>query len=310
MEKSLLPANYGVAGLLIYNEDATADRNPPILANVHEDATYPALFLSYQAETTLVNAAQNLTMNTTVRIRISTEKVAAPIGNICAHTVTDDAIETIIIGSHSDGVSAGPGINDNGSGSATNPVLAPRNKLGPSIPNFVLSTLQIPCKILLVGWRRGRHSGSIRLTSLFRDWFTRDNLPYNMSEFNDRRDYGPFLAAGIVVSGLDAGAEGTKTKEERDYYNRMLGQGKGGIAGAIHDPCYHQAGDSLANINPLVYEKLTQGAAHVSEYLGRHSDLRSYLYPQAETRQLEKSSTNKAARKHNAQNEFYRKTDL
>jgi hypothetical protein len=152
--------------------------------------------------------------------------------------------------------------------------------------------------------------GSIRLTNLFRDWFISQKLPYNMSEFSGRSDYGPFLAAGIVASGLDAGADDTKTKEERDYYDRMLGQGKGGIAGAIHDPCYHEFCDSLANINPLAYEKLTQGAAYVLEYLGRHSDLNSYLYPQAEIRQLEMSALHKPTRKYNAQNEFFRKTDL
>ena len=152
--------------------------------------------------------------------------------------------------------------------------------------------------------------GSIRLTHLFRDWFISQNLPYNMGKFDGRSDYGPFLAAGIVASGLGAGADGRKTKEERDYYNQMLGQGKGGIAGVIYDPCYHQSCDSLDNINPLVYEKLTQGAAYVLEYLGRHSDLQSYLYPPAAIRQLERSSPYKPIRKYNAQNEFHRKTDL
>jgi Zn-dependent M28 family amino/carboxypeptidase len=152
--------------------------------------------------------------------------------------------------------------------------------------------------------------GSIKLTQVFRDWFISQKLPYNMSEFDGRSDYGPFLAAGIVASGLDSGADYTKSKEDRDYYDRMLGQGKGGIADAIHDPCYHEACDSLANVNPLVYEKLTQGAAYILEYLGRHPDLKSYLYPSAEIRQLERSSSYKSTRKYNAKSEFYRKTDL
>jgi len=90
----------------------------------------------------------------------------------------------------------------------------------------------------------------------------------------------------------------------------MLGQGKGGIAGAIHDPGYHLYCDSVANINPLASEKLTKGAAYALEYLGRHPDLSSYLYPQAQIRQLEASSLHRSTRKDNAQNEFYRKTDL
>ena len=37
-----------------------------------------------------------------------------PVGNICADTPTGDITQTIVIGSHSDSVPAGPGINDNG----------------------------------------------------------------------------------------------------------------------------------------------------------------------------------------------------
>jgi Zn-dependent M28 family amino/carboxypeptidase len=152
--------------------------------------------------------------------------------------------------------------------------------------------------------------GSIRLTQLFRDWFISQNLPYNIIELGGASDYASFLAAGIVISGLNAGIDDIKTKEERDYYDRMLGQGKGGIAGVVHDPCYHDSCDSLANINPLGYHKLSQGAAYVLEYLGRHSDLRSYLYPQAEIHQLERSLLHKSTQKYNAQREFYKKIDL
>jgi hypothetical protein len=113
-QKSALAAEYNVAGLLIYNDGAAPDRNPPISASAHQEATFPALFLSYQAGTSLANAAQNLTMNAQVKIRISTEVASDPVGNICAHTVTGDATQTIVIGSHSDSVPAGPGINDNG----------------------------------------------------------------------------------------------------------------------------------------------------------------------------------------------------
>ena len=151
--------------------------------------------------------------------------------------------------------------------------------------------------------------GSIRLTQLFRDWFIDQKLPFSMSGFDGRSDYGPFLAAGIVASGLDSGADGTKSKGERDYYDQLLGQGKGGIAGAINDPCYHQACDSLANINPLVLEKLTQGAAYVLEFLGTHADLYSYLYPAPLIRRLERPSTNRFEPKYNAQSQYFKKMD-
>jgi len=121
--------------------------------------------------------------------------------------------------------------------------------------------------------------GSNKMTDLFKDWFTRQKLPWDPSNFDGRSDYGPFLAEGIVASGLFSGADATKTQEQRDRYDRMLGQGMGGIAGASQDPCYHKACDSIQNINQFAFEKMVQAAAYVLEYLGRQDDLKGWLYP-------------------------------
>ena len=118
-DKSRLAEKYRVAGLLIYNDGASPERNPPIEASIHQDATFPALFLSYQAGMLLVNTANNPSLTASVTIRISTTKMPLPVGNICAHTATGDATQTIVIGSHMDSVPAGPGINDNGMHSKT-----------------------------------------------------------------------------------------------------------------------------------------------------------------------------------------------
>jgi Zn-dependent M28 family amino/carboxypeptidase len=121
--------------------------------------------------------------------------------------------------------------------------------------------------------------GSNKITALFQSWFQQQNLPWNYTDFSGRSDYGPFLAAGIVAGGLFSGADGVKSQDERDYYDQMLGQGLGGIAGAIHDPCYHRVCDSIQNINVFGYEKLVQAAAYVLEYLARQDDLKTWLYP-------------------------------
>ncbi|CAF3904379.1 unnamed protein product [Rotaria sp. Silwood1] len=273
IEKSLLTTKYGVAGLLIYNDGSTPERYPPASGRVHPDTTFPALSLSYQTGTNLVNAAGNLITDACMRIIISTTKFPSPVGSICAHTVAGDATQTIVIGSHSNSVPAGSGINDDGSGSATNLILA---------------------------------------TNLARLFQSSSYPPYKYRvefcyELGGGSDYASFLTAGIVISGLNAGVSDVKTKEERDYYDQMFGQGKGGIAGVTYDHCYHDFCDSLANINPLVHYKLTQAAAYVLEYLGRHDDLRLYLYPQSEIQQLERLLLHKSTRKYNAQTEFYKK---
>ncbi|CAF3426259.1 unnamed protein product, partial [Rotaria sp. Silwood2] len=100
-------------------------------------------------------------------------------------------------------------------------------------------------------------------------------------------DYVPFLAAGIVVGGVNTGAGGIKSVNERDQYSAILGIGNGGIANAAYDPCYHQQCDTITNINPFSYEKVVKAAAHAMEYLGRLNDLEKWLYPQGRTKNFQ-----------------------
>ncbi|CAM4832875.1 unnamed protein product [Rotaria magnacalcarata] len=144
--------------------------------------------------------------------------------------------------------------------------------------------------------------GSNKMTALYRQWFDEQNLPWNYTDFSGRSDYGPFLAEGIVAGGLFSGADGTKTLDERNYYDQMLGQGMGGIAGAIHDPCYHQACDSIQNINVFAYEKMVQAAAYVLEQLARRNDLKTWLYP--EGRQI-RYKNQPPKRKYDSRNEYF-----
>jgi len=144
--------------------------------------------------------------------------------------------------------------------------------------------------------------GSNKITTLFKNWFDQQNLPWDYTDFSGRSDYGPFLAEGVVAGGLFSGADEIKTQEQRDRYDRILGQGMGGIVGAILDPCYHQACDSIQNINQFAYEKLVQAAAYVLEYLARQNDLETWLYP--EGRPL-RSTTRRTQRKYNSINEYF-----
>ena len=122
-------------------------------------------------------------------------------------------------------------------------------------------------------------AGSNKITALFQTWFEGQNLPWDYTDFSGRSDYGPFLAEGIVAGGLFTGADDVKSQEKRDRYDRMLGQGMGGVSGIIEDPCYHLACDTIENINIFGYEKMVQAAAYVLEYLARQDDLKTWLYP-------------------------------
>ena len=127
--------------------------------------------------------------------------------------------------------------------------------------------------------------GSNKITALFRDWFVRQNLPWDSADFSGLSDHLPFLAEGVVVGGLFSGADDIKTQEQRDRYDETLGQGLGGISDTVQDPCYHKACDSIQNVNVFGYEKMVKAAAYALEYLGRQDDLKGWLYPVPATHQ-------------------------
>ena len=114
-EKSVLASKYKAAALLIYNDGAASDRVAAIRGTLDENNTLPALFLSFPLGQALVDAAQQAPGKVGVSLnikRLYEEPVSA--ANICADTPTGDSTQTIIVGSHTDSVTTGPGINDNG----------------------------------------------------------------------------------------------------------------------------------------------------------------------------------------------------
>jgi Zn-dependent M28 family amino/carboxypeptidase len=121
--------------------------------------------------------------------------------------------------------------------------------------------------------------GSNRITSLFTDYFNRNRLPWDYTEFSGRSDYGPFLAEGLACGGLFAGADEIKSQEQRDRYLKMLGSTYGGMANTYLDPCYHQKCDTLENLNTFAYLHMVKAAAYSIDYLARLQDLNQWLYP-------------------------------
>ena len=175
-EKGTLAAKYNVSALLFYNDGLSADRMDPIEVGLGQDNRLPALFLSFNVGQELVNGALNIPSNARVQLSIEVQNLTdSPVGNICADTLTGDATQTIVIGSHTDSVPAGPGINDNGEFSLSLLISylrltrcrqwqcsqsCPRRGLGSSLSNIGLREIPVPSTILLVGCGR---SGSARL---------------------------------------------------------------------------------------------------------------------------------------------------
>ncbi|CAF0986047.1 unnamed protein product [Adineta ricciae] len=325
-EKARLATQFKVAALLIYNDGRASGGTQPISINLGASNRVPALFLSYNLGETLVAAVNDPSRTVNVGLTIATAPLDS-VGNICADTRTGDPTQTILIGSHSDSVTAGPGINDNGSGSAGNLALAAAlsrlmqteelGLLGSSFhvseakkstvvgeritdylvninldmigsPNFIFGIYD--GKTAPTSTPAAAKPGSNKMSTLFQDWFTKNSLPWDNTKFDGRSDYGPFLAAGVAAGGLFSGADGAKTVEQRNRYESMLGPGLGGTSGIRLDVCYHKACDKTTNINKFALEKMVQASAYAIENLGQQSDLKAWLYPTREIQQLEKQS--------------------
>ncbi|KAI1429062.1 hypothetical protein F5Y12DRAFT_590139 [Xylaria sp. FL1777] len=225
----------------------------------------------------------------------------APSHNVIATSKYGDPNNVLFLGAHSDSVDKGPGINDNGSGSCgiltiakalskwqTNSqvkfawwtaeeegLLGSEHFVNTSTPEdlakirLYLNFDMIASPNYYLGIYDGDGSrfnlsgppGSDVAEHLFEDWFTSKNLTTLGAEFNGRSDYGPFLDVGIPCSGLDTGADGIKTEQERAIY--------GGITGEQYDQNYHSAADNVTNLAEFPFEVNAKAIAHVVATYGK-----------------------------------------
>lgn len=217
--------------------------------------------------------------------------------NVIADGTRGRPDRVIMVGAHLDSVPAGPGINDDGSGTATVLAIAeqlarlpdvPRNRvrfafwgaeelgllgsehyvdeLGPDQRADIAAYLNFDmlgspnfARLVYSRGAGGRDQvvvppGSDVLTRIFTEYFARRKVPVEPTGFDGRSDYGPFAEAGIPVGGLFSGAEEVKTPQEAAQF--------GGAAGRALDGCYHQACDTLENINDQALDQLGDAAAH------------------------------------------------
>jgi len=300
-----MAASFNPTGIIVFNEGNTPDRTG--LFNYDMGlSTVPTFSASFFAAQLLTQTA-----TATISVEVTVLEYSAYAMNVIAETPVGRADRVIIVGSHLDSVPAGPGINDNGSGSSLNLELAlqvAKEENQKKIENKIrfcwwgaeelgllgskhyvydlqannataLSEIALNLNFDMVGspnFVRGVYNGSSDsnvgsavIQREFKKFFAGLKLPVEDSAFTGRSDYGPFLNASLPAGGLDTGAEVIKTAEERSIY--------GGFAGAAFDPCYHQACDTVDNINQVVYSEMGKAAAHVLETLATQEDLQTFL---------------------------------
>lgn len=108
--------------------------------------------------------------------------------------------------------------------------------------------------------------GSAEAEHEFARYFTEEaHENYTQIEFDGRSDYGPFLAAGVATGGIACGAEEEKTEEEVAMF--------GGVAGVPYDINYHEAGDTVDNLNMGAWIVTSKVIAHMTATFARSFDL-------------------------------------
>jgi Zn-dependent M28 family amino/carboxypeptidase len=275
----------GAIGIIIMNE-GTDGRKDAFSGQLTKLVAVPVVGIPYALGSTVAGEAQA----GAVTIHLAVDAVAGkrPSRNVVAEAAGSGGDPRVMAGAHLDSVPEGPGINDNGSGTA-------------AVLEAALQLAQEPAQIRrhvrfafwgaeergLIGSRHHVEALSdeehrrialyINLDMVGSPNFTRyvqgpaatDNGPAAvarrelMAEFREHglnieertgtrfgSDDSSFSQKGIPTVGLYTGASGAKSEEQASLF--------GGTAGRPFDPCYHQACDTTENIDRNVLEQNTQ----------------------------------------------------
>jgi len=288
-EKANLADNAGAIGVIIYNNNGGGVFSGSV------DAEIPAIAVSN-------SLGLDLTNTVLLSYDIETLKGTSVTQNVLAETISGDPNSIIVVGSHLDGVPAGPGINDNGSGSSLNLELALtlsqcaasdlKHKLrfawwGAEELGLLgsyhyvedlrdnnpveLAKIALNLNFDMVGspnYFYGIYNGSgaapnIRERSVFIqrqfEIVIGSTNSYQLTSFDGRSDYGPFIENNIPAGGLFSGAEGIKNAASRTLFK--------GLANTAYDPCYHDYCDSYENISEESLKTLSDAAYKVTHFL-------------------------------------------
>ncbi|WP_432587165.1 M28 family metallopeptidase [Streptomyces sp. HD1123-B1] len=205
--------------------------------------------------------------------------------NLIADWPGGDTDNVVFSGAHLDSVSAGPGINDNGSGSAA--VL--------ETALTVARTGAQPTKHLRFGWWGAEEMGMVgsrnyvnrlssadrgridaylnfdmigspnpgyfvydddpTIESVFKQYFSGQNIATEPeTEGDGRSDHASFKNVGIPVGGLFSGADYRKTAAQAQKW--------GGTSGQAFDRCYHRSCDTTSNINDTALDRNSDAIAY------------------------------------------------
>ena len=232
----------------------------------------------------------------TMRVETATESDIRTTWNVIAETASGDSENVVVAGAHLDSVIAGPGINDNGSGSATILEIAEvfaaqdreaRNKLrfmwfGAEELNLLGSAHYVanltpderadimamlnfdmvgsPNYVRFVYDGDGSHTSPAGPAgSAFIEQVFVDYFDSQGLQSEPTQFSGRSDYGPFIARGIPAGGLFTGAEAAKTPAQQAI---YGGTAGIAYDPCYHQACDTFANNSNTGLDQMSDAAAH------------------------------------------------
>jgi Zn-dependent M28 family amino/carboxypeptidase len=112
-----LAEDAGAVGVILFNEGDTPERSNALFRSADPGYPIPAVLSSYAVGEELYTAWKN-GQHPTVNLSTSGTDVETLYPNVVAETKKGDPNHKVLLGAHLDSVPAGPGVNDDGSGTA------------------------------------------------------------------------------------------------------------------------------------------------------------------------------------------------
>ncbi len=289
--KAELAQAAGAAGLIIMNQ-GTGDQTGTFGGRLTTQAAIPVLGVTTEVGRKLAEAAREPSRSR-VRLKVDVETGTRSTRNVLAERGEIDA-PFIVVGAHLDGVSEGPGMNDNASGSAAVLETALRLAKEPASGMPVRFAFWGAEERGLIGSRHHvdalseeerrrirfyinldmvgspnfgrfiqlsqteRTAETAGIIQAFTDYFESKNLAVEERSRNQRgfgSDDAAFAGKNTPTLGLFTGAGNGKSDEHAARF--------GGQAGQPYDPCYHKACDNAENVHRVVLGQMTDALAHV-----------------------------------------------
>ena len=292
----------GYDAVVVFNE-GNPGREELFIGTLGRPFTIPVVGLSFADGAALVAQLQ---AGDTVTMHVATETEIDPTRttrNIIADSPTGNPDQVVVVGAHLDSVIAGPGINDNGSGSST--IL----EIAEEMAELGIKNRQ---QVRFAFW--GAEELNLLGSQHYVDTLSDDDLGRIVANLNfdmlGSPNYVRFVYDGDGSATEPAGPPGSAQIEAifnqyfageglateptafdgRSDYGPFIAVGipagglfsgaegektaeeaaiYGGTAGAPYDPCYHQACDTINNLSTKALNELGDGAAHAVMTLAR-----------------------------------------